>query len=150
MKGTGIFSCMVLALMLSGCYGVNSTTSEIAPIDVACLDGKAWELLCAKHSIEHITKGDAIWQEGLEAVQSHFITPKYVLYFNEEPREIIGCDYYAIRVAYNPEITDQALSGNSPLINEKEKKKIRNRIYRALMEYQCDTGKQQTLELMER
>ena len=127
---------MVLSISLGGCqYGVNSETSQIGDLNDKCLDKNAWEEMTRQYSIESITDPDFV--ERVDDVRNHFIKPKYVLYFNESPREIVGCDYYSVRAVYSPDIADQVLDGLSPQLSDKEQVRIRNRVQKALMNYQC-------------
>lgn len=138
---------MLLAFLTYGCYGINSETSEISTINTTCLDSLTWDRICETHSVDRIE--DSSWIEGLEAVKNHFIKPDYILYFDSEPREIIGCSYYSIRVAYNPQIAHQPVSGLSTLLSNEEQTRIRNRVFKELMKYQCEKGQEETLKAME-
>jgi hypothetical protein len=71
-----------------------------------------------------------------------------MFYFKEQPEEIIGCDWYSVRVAYNEKISDHPLTGLSPLLGNAEQKRIRNRVLSEIMKYQCEEGRKETLELM--
>ena len=146
MKKSVIYSA--ISLLMSCQYGINSETSEIGSINATCLDAQAWEMVCKENTIDSIV--DPSWLQGLEKVENHFIKPEYVLYFNEEPKEIVGCDAYTIRVVYNETISNQTLTGQSPQLSNKEQKRIRNRVLGALMNYQCDSGKAKTLEQMKK
>lgn len=137
-----------LALVLSGCYGINSETSEIGSIEALCLDSKAWPKICEEHSPNNISNEE--WLLKVEDVKEHFSKPTYILYFMEDPQEIIGCDAYSVRVVYNPELVDQVLTGLSPLLGNSEQKRIRNRVLSEIMKYQCQDGKAKTLANMKK
>ncbi len=106
---------LIIPISLYGCSGVNYETSEIGSMSPLCLDSLAWENMCQKHSIDRLKDQNLI--SRLEDVKNHFIKPNYILYFDEEPKEIVGCDWYAIRVVYNEKIADQLLTGLSPSLS---------------------------------
>ena len=133
-----IISILSISL-LTGCYGVNSETSEIGNINSVCLPKNAWTEIQKKNSTDKIT--DSTFMEGLKYVKNHFLKPEYIIYFQSEPKEIVGCDYYSIRVVYNPEIADFGLDGLSPQLSDKEQTRIRNRVLNLVKEYACEEGK---------
>lgn len=140
---------LTLSISLGGCYyGVNSETSQIGNLNDKCLDKDAWTKMTELYSIENIN--DSNFVKKVDDVKNHFIKPKYILYFDESPKEIVGCDYYFVRAVYNPKIADQVLSGLSPQLSDNEQVRIRNRVQKALMEYQCDEGKLESTEWMKR
>ena len=141
------FLILIITISLYGCYGVNSETSEVGSMSPSCIDSLAWKNICQKHSIASIKDPNLI--SRLEDVKNHFIKPDYILYFDEEPKEIIGCDWYSIRVVYNEKIADQLLTGLSPLLSNKEQKRIRNRVFAELIKYQCEEGKSEMMKAME-
>ena len=146
-KLTRLIVASIFLLVMNGCYyGVNKETSEIANLDISCLDTTAWSSLCNKYNTNNIK--DTSLLQGLQYVKEHFIEPTYVLYFDQEPIEIVGCDYYSIRVVFKPNYKNQALDGLSPQLTDQEQVRIRNRILKILMEYQCSEGKIKTEELM--
>jgi hypothetical protein len=139
--------CYLSLLLLSSCYyGVNSETSQIGDLNSKCLSRNAWDSICNEYSITKIS--DSIFINGLKEVQNHFIKPEYILYFDSEPKELVGCDYSSVRVVYNPKITDFALDGLSPQLSDKEQVRIRNRVQYLLIKYQCKDGKVESLESM--
>lgn len=143
-----VITCSLLLLLNRCFYGVNKETSEIGILNSTCLDDSAWENLTSKYSIQLIE--DSIFSKGLIDVRNHFIKPAYILYFNEEPKEIIGCDYYSVRVVYNPSLSEMVLSGLSPSLSDDEQIRIRNRVQQALTEFQCEKGKLESKEWMSR
>ncbi len=132
--------------MLSGCYGANSETSQIGDLNSKCLADYAWDSICKEYTTAKIT--DSVFINGLSDVKAHFMKPKYILYFDNDPKEIIGCDYYSIRVVYNPKIDDGVFDGLSPQLNDDDQVRIRNRVQNALMKYQCAEGKLEAQERM--
>lgn len=74
-----------------------------------------------------------------------------VLYFPDGPEELIGIstDYYAIRYVYNPDISNEVLSGLSPQLSAAEKKRIGKRILTMLMKHQCEKGRKASLRMIE-
>lgn len=138
-----------LSISLSSCYyHPNSETSQIGNLNTKCLDKLAWENITDLYSSENIN--DSNFLERVDDIKKHFIKPKYVLYFDESPKEIIGCDYYSVRAVYNPNIADQVLDGLSPQLSDNEQIRIRNRVQKALMKYQCPEGKMDSIEWMKR
>ncbi|MES2545017.1 MAG: hypothetical protein V4548_09040 [Bacteroidota bacterium] len=139
--------CVVLLFMLLlSCYGVNSETSEIGSINTTCQSKGAWEEITKEYSTDKIQDSNFI--EGLNYVKNHFIKPKYILYFENSPREIIGCDYYSVRVAYNPKIFAGDTDGLTPSLSDVEQVRIRNRILKVLYKYECPEGKKILLKKM--
>lgn len=142
MKGIYI----LFAIIVSSCYGVNSETSEIGSMSPSCVDSLAWTKICQEHSIDSIKDPELL--RKLEQVKNHFIKPEYILYFKDEPEEIIGCDWYSVRVVYNKKISSQTLDGLSPELGNDEQKRIRNRVLKEIMKYQCQEGQLETLQEM--
>ena len=132
--------------VFNSCQFTNSETSEIGSFSPTCLHSLAWKKICAEYSTDSIKEPKL--HSKLEDVKNHFIKPKYILYFKNEPEEIIGCDWYSIRVVYNEKIADQILTGLDPLLSNVEQKRIRNRIMKEIMKYQCEEGKKETLKEM--
>lgn len=130
---------LLIVLLVAGCYGVNSETSEIGSYDWTCLTEKKIRYIEQEHSIDKIQ--DSVFKAGLQDVKNHFLTPKYIVYFDETPKEIIGFDGYSIRVAFNPSISYAAVDGLSPQLSDSEQVRIRNRLFRLLWEKECDKGK---------
>ena len=129
-----------------GCgYGINEKTTQIAYINNTCLKKNAWDTIINIYSTKKIT--DSLF---LDAVSNFKNTsfPVSVIYFEQEPKELIGIDYSSIRYVFNPSISNQILDGLSPKLKEEEKKRIRNRIQKILMEYQCEEGKKEAEILM--
>ena len=114
----------------------------------SCLDSLAWKKICQEYSIDSIK--DPMLLSRLDDIKNHFIRPDYILYFKEQPEEIIGCDWYSVRVVYNRDIADQTLTGLDPLLGNDEQKRIRNRVLKEIMRYQCDEGQAETLKEMEK
>ena len=133
-------------LVLNSCQFANSETSEIGSMSPTCLDSLAWKKICQEYSIDSIK--DPKLLSKLEDVKNHFIKPDYILYFKNGPEEIIGCDWYSIRVVYNEKIADQTLTGLDPFLGNDEQKRIRNRVLKEIMKYQCEEGKKETLKEM--
>ncbi|MFM2387578.1 MAG: hypothetical protein RL660_2335 [Bacteroidota bacterium] len=130
----------LVTMFLIGCYGVNSETSQIGNINSSCLTKNAWKEMQNEYAIEKIT--DSTFQEGLKHVENHFIKPAYVIYFQDEPKEIVGFDATAIRVVYNPKIAAFGVDGLSPQLSDKEQIRIRNRVLEVIREYACEEGKE--------
>jgi len=134
-----LFKICLVSFLLIGCYGVNSETSEIGNINSICQNEKAWSELTKEYSTDKIQ--DSSFLNGLSAVKNHFIKPKYILYFESGPKEIIGCDFYSIRVAYNPKIFSGNIDGLTPALSDNEQVRIRNRVLKLLYKYECPEGK---------
>ena len=146
MKTIVVIIQIVLFSSLSGCYyGVNSKTSEIGDLNDTCLEKGAWDKLTDKYCVDSTTPKE--FTSAVYAVKGHFIHPEYILFFKEEPMEVVGCDYYSVRAVYNPKLSKEVLNGLSPKLSDSEQVRIRNRVQKALMEYQCDKGKKKSQEL---
>ena len=139
---------LLTAIVLSSCYGVNSETSEIGSMNLSCLDSQAWKKIAQEYSIDSIQ--DPILLTKVDEVKNHFIKPEYILYFKDKPEEIIGCDWNSIRVVYNKKIANQILDGLDPLLGNDEQRRIRNRVLKEIMKYQCNEGQLETLTEMEK
>ena len=138
---------ILIVFILAGCYGVNSETSEIGTYYWICLDNKDVQDIIKAHSPDKIT--DPVFIDGLKEVNNHFLKPEYVIYFDKAPKEIVGFDGYSIRVAYNPDISHQAVNGLSPQLTDAEQVRIRNRVIKLMWEKECDEGKRRLEEYME-
>lgn len=131
---------------LIGCgYGVNDKTTQISYINNTCLKKNAWDTIIHIYSTKRIT--DSIFTNALSDFKNTSF-PVSVIYFEQEPKELIGVDYSSIRYVFNPLISNQILDGLSPKLNESEKKRIRNRVQKILLEYQCSEGKKEAEILM--
>lgn len=141
---------LFVLLLLTACNQLytNKETSEIGSMSPSCLDSLAWEKICREHSIDSIRDPELL--SKLEDVKNHFIKPDYILYFKAEPEEIIGCDWYSVRVVYNQKNANQTLTGLDPLLGNDEQKRIRNRVLKEIMKYQCAAGQSETLKEMEK
>ncbi|MCH2235613.1 MAG: hypothetical protein MK078_15335 [Crocinitomicaceae bacterium] len=141
------FTPFILVFISVSCINlVNEETSQIGNLDPMCLEDSAWTKICQEHSIEKISDPDYLM--GLESINNHWLSPDYVLYFDEEPKEIIGCDWYGVRIVYNKNISSNTLTGLSPQLGNDEQKRIRNRVMRELIKYQCAEGQLQMLSDM--
>lgn len=134
-------------LLLTSCYGVNEQTSQIGDYYFMCRKGDAWSEICKQHSPNDIK--DSIFLDGLTQVENHFLSPKYILYFDDSPREIIGCDDYSVRVAFSPEICDYTVDGLSQELSDAEQIRIRNRVLTLLKPYECPEGQENFQKLLD-
>jgi hypothetical protein len=146
MKKTLVISLLTLFIMSSCYYGVNEKTSQIAWLNNICQSNYAFDTIVAKNPVCKIK--DSLFLNAL--VNFKDVTfPVSLIYLNQEPKEIIGFDYYSIRYVFNPKIdSTMNLDGLSPKLNDSEKKRIRNRVQKLIMEYQCDVGKKESEKLM--
>lgn len=136
-------------LIFSSCsYGVNKENSQIGDLNSKCLDANTWDRMTEIYAFDDIS--DLTFLKGLYDIEEHFIKPEYVLYFDDLPKELIGCDSYSIHAVYNPEISEDVLDGLSLELSDKEQIRIRNRVQKALMEFQCEEGKKESTEWMKR
>lgn len=138
---------LVIILLLQSCrYGINEKTSWICDLNTTCLNDDAWTKILQKYSTDSI-KNPKLLEKLKDFKNQPFQTD--VLYFKDEPIELIGFEYYGIRYAYNPKISNQILDGLSPQLNDIEKKRILKRIQTLLMQYQCEEGKVESLKVIE-
>jgi hypothetical protein len=137
---------LVIILLFQSCrYGINEKTSWICDLNTTCLNDNAWAKILQKYSTDSIK--DTMLLEKLKDFKNQpFQTD--VLYFKDEPIELIGFEYYGIRYVYNPKISNQILNGLSPQLNDIEKERIHKRIQTLLMEYQCEEGKAESLKIL--
>ena len=140
-------SLATIALLLASCYGVNAETSEIGNTYYTCRDENAWKEISSQYSINQIN--DSVFKEGLKYVENHFLKPDYIIYFKDEPKEIIGISNNIIRVAFNPKIFDGPIDGLTPSLSDREQVRIRNRVLKLLLKYECPKGKNQLLKAMD-
>jgi hypothetical protein len=143
-----IIPILLILQLVTSCYGINSKTSQIGDLDDTCRDKNAWSELTEIYSVDSTTPPEFI--EAIDRVRNHHTKPEYILYFEDEPREVIGSDYYSVRVVYNPNLSNQILDGLTPKLSDKEQVRIRNRVQKVLMEYQCEKGKKKSRELFKR
>ena len=130
-----------LLISLTGChYGVNEKTTIIGSLVTNCLEDGAWNSIKNEYSSENID--DPLFLSKIEKFKSEPFETE-LLYFTNKPREIIAVsrDHYSIRYIFNPNISSQVLDGLSLKLTETDKKRIRNRVQKVLMNYQCDMGK---------
>lgn len=145
-----LISFCFLILVIESCappYRVNEEITLIGNLNTTCLEKNAWQEIANKYTTDSIKKPEFL--SGLEEIQNHFLNLKYILYFPEGPEEIVGCNYYSARLAFNPELSNQSFSGMNHSISTKELTRIRNRIQKLLKEYQCKDGQMEADELMQ-
>ncbi|MCD0468066.1 hypothetical protein [Flavobacterium sp. ENC] len=133
-----IYLLIIIVLFQSCRYGINEKTSWICDLNTTCLEDNSWTLIMKEYSIDSIK--DVKLLEKLQDFKSQPFQTN-VLYFKDEPTELIGFEYYGIRYVYNSKISNQILNGLSPQLSDKEKKRIHKRIQTLLMKYQCKEGK---------
>jgi len=134
---------ILFALGLASCDGmlfVNATTSEIGSLNSYCLEKNTWDTLQKIYSINEVK--DSSFKYAIKRMKEHWTSPKYILYFKDKPQEIIACEYYGVRLVYNPSLSSEILCGmDDSLLTDKEQVRVRNRIINLLISYSCDTGK---------
>lgn len=148
------FECLELILYcfaflsLHSCYGVNEKTSIIHSLNSTCLPESAWDSIKREYSSNMLVDSQLL-EKLKEFRKMPFSTE--VLYFPDSPEELIGIshNHYFIRYVYNPDISDDVLSGLSPELSAAEKKRIGKRILTLLMKYQCDEGQKESLRMIE-
>ena len=142
------FAIILMPLILTGCYyGVNSKTSEIGNLNTNCLDKNAWSKIYQTYSISNVE--DSIYKYQVNDFKNMAFETD-LLYFSNNPKEIIAVstEHYSVRYVFNSSISNQILDGLSLKLKEEEKKRIRNRVQKILMEYQCEIGKKESEILM--
>ena len=119
---------------------VNEKTSVIGSLNSYCLKDYAWDSLQSKYSINNIKNEN--FKFAYNEMKSHWTSPNYFLYFESSPEELIACEYYGVRIVYNPMLNSQLLTGmDDSLLTDKEQVRVRNRVINLLIPYSCDTGK---------
>lgn len=137
---------IVVLLFFSCNFMVNEKTSWISTLNTECLDDSAWIIIKRDYSTDSVTDKNLLWQ--IDQIKK-MPFPSDVLYFKEGPEELIGVQYYGVRYVYNKNISFQVLDGLSPELSESEKQRIQDRIQTLLMEYQCDSVKLRSQEIIE-
>ncbi len=145
MKYINYLSIILIASSFGCKYGINEKTTQISYINNTCLQKDAWDSIKAKYSTKNIH--DTIYLQALSDFKN-VPFPVSVIYFDQEPKELVGVEYSVIRYVFNPKISDQILDGLSPELNNKEKKRLRNRVQQLLIPYQCEEGKEEAMVLM--
>ena len=120
---------------------INKESPIIGSVYGECLENHAWDSLFSRFSTKKI-KDTIIYDAFLEFDNQVFKCD--VLYFEEEPLELIGIDSDMIRYVYNPNVSSEILSGFN--LEEKEKNRIANRVQSLLIEFQCEEGRKQSLK----
>jgi hypothetical protein len=152
MKGKLTFVTLLLItlLLLAVCSCSdpfsNAQTSQIGNLNGVCVDNNVMKQMSQKFSVDSIK--DSALLLKVKKIKDHFIHPEYVLYFADEPIELVGCDYYSIRNVYSPKISEQVLDGLDMVLSNDEQVRIRNRVLKEYMKFQCDKGRNQTEEEM--
>lgn len=126
----------------------NSESSQIGNLNTSCLSDFAWDSLCNIYSINNIK--DSVFSMQINKIKNHYISPNYILYFDKEPKEIIGCDDLGPRVVFNPKLAHFALDGLSPELSDEEQVRMRNRVQILLMKYQCKSGQNEAIQSMQK
>jgi hypothetical protein len=143
---TFVITLLITFLLLAECSCSdsisNAETSQIGNLNGVCVETNVMKQLCQKFSVDSIK--DSILLLKAKKIKEHFIHPEYVLYFAEEPIELVGCDFYSIRNVYSPKISEQVLDGLDMSLSNDEQVRIRNRVLKEYMMFQCDKGKNQT------
>lgn len=147
MKEFLIKICLLFVIVLFySCYGVNAETSEIGDTYFTCRNENAWKEISNEYSTNQIK--DSTFLEGLKYVENHFLKPDYIIYFKNNPREIVGISNGVIRVAFNPKVFNGPINGLTPQLSDKEQVRIRNRVLKLLYKYECPKGKRRILKAL--
>ena len=130
-----------------GCYGINERTTEIGSLNSICVKKGAWTEIVQSQSTQNIK--DSIFADALQKIKGKPFTTE-VLFFHKDPQELIAVDngHYSVRYVFNPAISKQVLDGLCSELSDLEKKRIRNRVLKLLIEYQCEEGKKTTNDQM--
>ena len=133
--------------IISGCHLENNKSTAIDMIHDNCIADSAMDILSERYSINNIK--DSIFKVKLIEMNKRAFKTK-VLYFNENPEELIGIDRYLIMYVYNPTLSSKVLSGRNVEITEKERNRIFVRIQKLLIEFQCEKGKIESFKMIEK
>jgi len=130
-------------LLVSSCGDpfVNGKTSEIGTVDPFryCLKNKTWDSLQQVYSINEVT--DPAFKSAITKMQNDWRHIEYILYFKDEPEELIACEYYGVRLVYNPKLSSEILDGLDVTLSDEEQVRVRNRVLNSLYGFACDEGK---------
>ncbi len=130
---SAIFSCSQLF--------INEQTSEITSIESTCV---VFDGLIKDYSPDSIKNIDFL--QNVTELKKWYLPPRFILYFKEDPEELIGIDYYEVRCVYNKGISNNVLGGLDSQLTDLEKVRIFTRVQTTLMKYQCEKGKLNSLE----
>jgi hypothetical protein len=114
-------------------YGVNPKTSEIGPIDVKNTE-QYYKIIDSMKNDLKLVELDSIWKMKYSELDTGYYLSGDVLYFNENPKELILIDFYSVRAVYNPmlckdcNVDEDILNGLSPNLNTRNKKRIVKRV----------------------
>ncbi len=142
---------LIIILVVYGCkphgYTVNKYSSSIGLLNTKCIKDSTFNQIQNKYSIDLIV--DKEFNVGLKLFSEYYRPPEYLIYFNKEPKELVGFNSLAVKAVYNPSIcTYEILNGNSVQLSDEEQMRIRNRVQEVIMEFQCLKGKKESEKLM--
>lgn len=148
------FTLSLILLLFLSCNGdsyfINEKTSEIYDLNNRCLEDGAWDKILATYGYEDSIINDNVnFKVAVNRIKDKpFDTD--ILYFNDENQELIAIssDRYSIRYVYNPEVSSEILDGFSKELTQSQKKRIVERVMNLVMNYQCNDGKKESLELI--
>lgn len=124
---------------------VNSRTSQIADIESTCLSTKD---LLRDYSIDSIKDPELL--RKIKEFKDEPVPPEHILYFKEEPEELIGIRFYDIRGCFNRKKSDVIMNGlDDDKLSDLERVRIFIRVQTTFMKYQCDEGKLKSLEAIQ-
>lgn len=125
---------------------VNARTSFFGFYRNVCISKDALNKIEAQYSLTKIS--DSIFRNASIQMKKQRIEVR-VMYFSDEPQEIIGFNDGAVRYAFNPKISNDIVDGLSNELTEKEKCRILNRFQSVVMQYQCEEGKIEAQKFIE-
>lgn len=138
---------LFIIILTSSCNLENNKSTAIDMIHDDCIADSAMDILCERYSIKSIK--DSIFNKKLKEMNKRAFKTR-VLYFKNNPEEIIGIDRYLIMYVYNPSLSSNVLCGLNDEVTEKERNRIFIRIQKLLLEFQCEKGKNESIKMIEK
>ena len=114
-----LFIFLTLILNISSCvpqYGLNSKTSIIGFINVGSPELYHRTVDSLKNEI-NFGVNDSIWEQKYIQMNTEYFIKGDVLFFENNPRELILIDYYAVRAVYNPLLSSKCNIVNEGILN---------------------------------
>lgn len=128
--------CFIGLISYNSCipkYGINLKTSEIG--DLNAINAQQYDKIVDSMKNQIVFyDDDSMWQRKYSELDTAYYLSGEVLYFKENPRELILIDYYSIRAVYNPKLCmecnsdEDILNGLSPELDSFNRIRITKRV----------------------
>jgi hypothetical protein len=108
----------------------------------------AWDEIYESYSVKKVNVSNQTMLNGINQFKSQLYETE-LIYFKSGPEEIIGVTKTSVRYVFNPKLSDRVLDGFDRKLSLNEKIRIRDRVQKVIMNYQCDEGLQRSYDLLE-